>query len=39
MIGTSGEAADLAAEFVALVRSDQARQVFDEAGFGGIVLE
>lgn len=37
--GTGGEGADLAAEFVTLVRSDQARQVFDAAGFGGIVLE
>lgn len=30
---------DLAAEFVTLVRSNRAREVFTEAGFGGIVRE
>ena len=31
--------ADLAAEFVTLVRSNEAREVFTEAGFGGVVRE
>lgn len=37
--GSGGGAADLAAEFVTLVRSDEAVQVFQEAGFGGVVRE
>jgi molybdate transport system substrate-binding protein len=39
LAGDDADRADLAAEFVTLVRSDQAREVFTEAGFGGIVRE
>jgi molybdate transport system substrate-binding protein len=37
--GDDAERADLAAEFVTLVRSNEAFEVFTEAGFGGIVRE
>lgn len=33
------ESGDLAAEFVTLVASDEARDVFDRAGFGGVVRQ
>ena len=33
------ERADLAAEFVTLVQSNEARQVFEQAGFGGVVRQ
>jgi molybdate transport system substrate-binding protein len=39
VMGADGDLADLAAEFVTLVRSDRARAVFDDAGFGGIVRQ
>jgi molybdate transport system substrate-binding protein len=35
--GADGDRSDLAAEFVALVRSNRARDVLTEAGFGGVV--
>lgn len=37
LVGADGDLADLAAEFVTLVRSNRARAVFDDAGFGGVV--
>lgn len=39
LAGDDAQRADLAAEFVTLVRSNQAFQVFTDAGFGGIVRE
>ncbi|TGN64104.1 molybdate ABC transporter substrate-binding protein [Nocardioides eburneiflavus] len=39
LAGDDPERADLAAEFVTLVRSNQAFEVLTEAGFGGIVRE
>ncbi|GAB3031782.1 molybdenum ABC transporter ModA, periplasmic [Nocardioides flavus (ex Wang et al. 2016)] len=39
LAGDDAERADLAAEFVTLVRSDEALEIFTEAGFGGIVRE
>ncbi|MCY7399351.1 MAG: molybdate ABC transporter substrate-binding protein [Nocardioides sp.] len=36
LLSDDADRADLAAEFVTLVRSNQARQVFEKAGFGGI---
>lgn len=39
LAGDDAERADLAAEFVTLVRSNDASDVFSEAGFGGIVRE
>ena len=35
--GADGDRADLAAEFVTLVRSDRARELLQEAGFGDVV--
>jgi molybdate transport system substrate-binding protein len=37
--GADGDLADLAAEFVTLVRSDEAREVLEGAGFGGVVRQ
>ncbi len=37
--GSTGEMADLAAEFVTLVRSEPARDIFDQAGFGGVAAQ
>ena len=37
--GADAKAADLAAEFVTLVTSNEAFDLFTEAGFGGIVRE
>jgi molybdate transport system substrate-binding protein len=37
--GADGARANLAADFVGLVRSEEARSVFTEAGFGGVVRE
>ena len=34
--GADGATADLAADFVALVRSEEARAVFTDAGFGEV---
>jgi molybdate transport system substrate-binding protein len=39
LVGTDGELADLAAELVTLVLGTRAREVFDDAGFGGIVRQ
>ena len=37
--GDDAENADLAAEFVTLVRSNEAAEIFQRAGFGGVVRE
>ncbi|QBX54520.1 molybdate ABC transporter substrate-binding protein [Nocardioides seonyuensis] len=37
--GDDAERSDLAAEFVTLVRSNRARQVLQDAGFSGVVVE
>ncbi len=37
--GADADLADLASEFVTLVRSTAAREVFDQAGFGGVVRQ
>ena len=39
LLTEDGESGDLAAEFVTLVRSDEARDVFVQAGFGGVVRQ
>ena len=39
VVGADGDLAELAAEFVTLVRSSRARRVFDDAGFGGVVRQ
>ena len=39
VVGSDGDLADLATEFVTLVRSNRARTIFDDAGFGGIVRQ
>lgn len=39
VVGPGGDVADLASEFVTLVRSNRARAIFDDAGFGGVVRQ
>ena len=39
LVGADGDLSDLAAELVTLVRSNRARAVFDDAGFGGVVRQ
>jgi molybdate transport system substrate-binding protein len=39
VVGADGDLAELAAEFVTLVRSSRARTVFDDAGCGGVVRQ